>query len=165
MRGFLDGFVMSTGSMTLYTTTKTDPYSTEIEYYFSNPDSPYSATYDSGFRWRGADIYPIGHQLFSHRFSQLWNSWWLSMIAPLAVTGYFSGPSTNTALNRYNIKNVTGTMTPDSLELHCHRGWFTVLIFHKSHHAVCYYRNDIPYRVSVLLRDSPLCRSYVQHPR
>lgn len=93
MQGFLDGFVKSAEFMALYTTTTTDPYSIPIEFYFNNPDSPYSASYDSHFRWRGADIYPVADQLFSERFSQLWNTWWLSMIAPFAVTGNFSSPS------------------------------------------------------------------------
>lgn len=49
------------------------------------------------------------------------------MIAPFAVTGNFSSPSTGSGLFRYDTKNVTETMTPDVLELHCHKGWFTVL--------------------------------------
>ena len=87
------------------------------------------------------------------------------MIAPFAVTGNFSGPDERLGSFKYNIENVTGTMTPDVLELHCHRGWFTVLIL-TSLIMLCAAiaavvlglmrtRKNILDRVSVLLKNSP----------
>lgn len=107
------------------------PYSTPIEYYFTHPESPYNAgtTQAEGSltTWRGADIYPIGDVVFSQRFSQLLNTFWISSIAPQAVTGSFSKDSNVTA-GGYAVQNATGEVTPDFLVLQCHRNWLAILI-------------------------------------
>jgi hypothetical protein len=82
-------------------------------------------------KWRGADIYPIGDKLFSERFSQILNTFWINSIAPFAVTGNFSieDPSSIPGgSSRYIYQNVTGTMTPDYMVMKCNDAWLAVLI-------------------------------------
>jgi len=103
-------------------------YSTPIEYYFTHPESPYSATLNSTSSIRGADIYPIGDTVFSQRFSQLLNTFWISSIAPTGVTGVFNVSADGKASTDYAALNVTGVVTPDHLVLECRRGWLAVLV-------------------------------------
>ncbi|KAG9199172.1 hypothetical protein G6514_009001 [Epicoccum nigrum] len=174
IRGFLAGLVKSSMFMSMYgSTSATDPYSTPLEYYMVNPDLPYSAYSAEGSTWRGADIYPIGASVFSERFAQLWNTWWLSNIAPEAAMGEnerkFNGYTWN-----YNVVNTTGTMTPDFMQLRCNKGWLAALIIASVVMlgasianiivGLLQTRPDILYRVSVLVRDNPqTVATYADH--
>ncbi|KAL0933331.1 uncharacterized protein CTRU02_212294 [Colletotrichum truncatum] len=114
------------------------PYSSPIEYFFTHPDTPFSATIDPNREtevlpgWRGEEIYPIGDVLFSERFSQLLNTFWLSSIAPENITGNFNFGAPDytlayeTALN-FIRQNVTGTRTPDVLVMQVNKSWLAVL--------------------------------------
>lgn len=108
----------------------TEKYSTPLEYYFTNPNSPYSAMAVGGEAWPGAAIWPVGDVVFSQRFTQLLNTYWIVSIAPFSVTGNFVlEESTNSSRYvTYTYRNVTGTMTPDHLVLHCNRAWLSVLV-------------------------------------
>ncbi|KAF2998915.1 hypothetical protein E8E13_005884 [Curvularia kusanoi] len=162
--GFLKGLISSTVFMSMYgSTSMSDPYSTPIEYYITHPYSPYSAHSANSTSWRGEDIYPVGHRLFSERFSQLWNTYWLCTIAPEAVTGDFT--QRDMVISPFNVVTTTGTMTPYVLQLHTNKGWLTVLVVASSvmlgasiaNIAVgrLQTRPDILERVSILAKDSP----------
>jgi hypothetical protein len=89
-----------------------------LELYFTEQDYPYSV------ESYGRVIWPIGDTLFSQRFSQLLNAWWIANIAPFAVTGNFASSRTSD----YQIRTVSGNFIPDIRVLHCNRTWFIVLI-------------------------------------
>ncbi|KAK3203713.1 hypothetical protein GRF29_106g458108 [Pseudopithomyces chartarum] len=131
---FLSSLINSTNTPWAYMWAN-DPYSTPLEYYFTNPDSPYSAQYVKQTDWIGADIWPIGDTLFSYRFSQLLNTFWLANVAPVDVLGNFTLDSSrptkgwnNSGGNISNHLNVTGMMTPDHLELTYHKIWLIILM-------------------------------------
>jgi hypothetical protein len=140
-------------------------YSTPIEYYFTHPESPYSAAYDSSIGMRGADIYPIGDAVFSQRFSQLLNTFWISSIAPDGVLGYFNVSADGQSASGYAALNVTGEVTPDYLVLECRRGWLAILViasmtmlFAATATAILGLLRrgpDILDRASLILRDNP----------
>ncbi|KAM0325970.1 hypothetical protein ACHAQA_007276 [Verticillium albo-atrum] len=119
---------------------RTDPYSTPIEYYFTNPGAPFAATPLPGDTWRGADIYPIGDALFSRRFAQLLNTFWIVSIAPFThARGIpYRDPLNNDGseeeeveaakiLRDNLISNATGTVTPDVLVMRPHAPWLAIL--------------------------------------
>ncbi|KAH6686387.1 hypothetical protein F5X68DRAFT_15643 [Plectosphaerella plurivora] len=113
---------------------RTDQYSTPIEYYFTNPASPYSAARTGDSTWRGADIYPIGDALFSYRFSQLLNTFWIVSIAPFAASSGLTFNATLAAATEWvplmtpRVANAVGTMTPDILVMRPHTAWLVVLL-------------------------------------
>jgi hypothetical protein len=112
--------------------------------------------------WRGADIYPIGEVLFSQRFTQLINTFWLASIASLAVTG------NGFHSDGFKVQTVMGTTNPDYLEFGYHKGWFAILIIASSVMLVASLAAavfgalrrgpDILDRTSVILRDNPYAR-------
>lgn len=142
-QGFLPTFVNSTVS-SWESLWRTDPHSTPLELYFTQPDSPYSIKRrnDTG-NFKGANIYPIGDALFSQRFSQLLNTYWIASLSPFGVTGEFED-EVKDAGQPYDLgqlmpiaQNVNGTLTPDYLVLECHTGWLAVLVIASSVMFLC----------------------------
>jgi hypothetical protein len=138
-----DGFFPTLVNSTLSTYApmwKSDPYSTPLELYFTQPESPYSARRLNGTgNFKGANIYPIGDAVFSQRFSQLLNTYWIASLSPFGVTGDFNDlvkdagqPRGMTGDVMPIALNVNGTLTPDHLVLECHLGWLAVLIIASS---------------------------------
>ncbi|KAK4455215.1 hypothetical protein QBC34DRAFT_433427 [Podospora aff. communis PSN243] len=147
-----------------------DPYSTPIEYYFTHPEAPYSARRNaSEDGWRGAEIWPVGDEVFSQRFTELLNTFWIVNIAPFAVTGNFtyeSQPRDPTpGPTRYRIHNVTGSVISNDPVLRASWGWIAMLIVASSvillagvlAAALRLLRRgpDILDRTPLLLRDNP----------
>jgi hypothetical protein len=114
---------------------RTDQYSTPIEYYLTNPASPYSAAPAEGSTWRGSDIYPIGDVLFSRRFTQLINTFWIASIAPFAAGGGLTFNSSVAAGAPWDpistgprVATIQGTVTPDVLVMRPDTAWLAVLL-------------------------------------
>jgi len=153
--------------------TSVNTQSTPLEYYFTKPDSPYLIP-NRKDQWRGEDIYLIGDEAFSQRFTQLLNTFWISSVAPPAVSGSFEmadKATINGGWFNYTYNNVTGSMTPDYMQLKCNKGWFAalviasvVLLISSIMAAVLEALRrgpDLLDRIGVLLRDNP----YVQAPQ
>ncbi|KAM0426324.1 hypothetical protein ACHAPT_008364 [Fusarium lateritium] len=107
-----------------------DPYSSPIELYLTHPDIPY-AVLPNGRGWRGEDIWPVGHAVFSERFSQLLNSFWLAQIAPFAPMGRVNVTIADKLQKELKVlkwQNVNGTSTPDELVLEAQKPWLGTLI-------------------------------------
>jgi len=109
-----------------------------LENYFVQPDSPYTAIQDLGTgACQGEDIWPIGDSLFSRRVSQLLNTWWITNVAPFAVTGDFrthenGGDAMATSYFSYQYQNTTGSSIADMSVLRCNHAWLTVLFIASS---------------------------------
>jgi hypothetical protein len=116
---FFDSFVNATDTPWSYKWV-TQFRSSPLEIYFTEQHNPYSVSTD------GDVIWPIGDTLFSHRFSQLLNAWWIANIAPFAIAGNFLPLDTPQPSYRY--QNISGNMTPDTLVLHCQHTWLIVLV-------------------------------------
>jgi hypothetical protein len=123
---FFDSFVNATDTPWDYVW-PSEEKSSPLEIYFTEPDVPYTMSSDD--IWHGDVIWPIGDRLFSHRFSQLINSWWIANAAPFEVSGNFNPLDPTRKLPpRYQFRNATASVTPDLLVLRCHRVWLTVLV-------------------------------------
>ncbi|KAK2777421.1 hypothetical protein CKAH01_12106 [Colletotrichum kahawae] len=86
--GFMSTFVRSGLSLwDLQEGRQLKPFASALETYFTEPDSPYSAPGISS--WNGTDIFPIRDRVFSQRFSQLLNTFWLASVASYNITGNF----------------------------------------------------------------------------
>ncbi|RSM11410.1 hypothetical protein CEP52_002969 [Fusarium oligoseptatum] len=107
-----------------------EPYSSPIELYLTHPDIPY-AVLPNDRNWRGEDIWPVGNKLFSARFSQLLNSFWLAQIAPFAPMGRVNltiADKLQKELKTLKWEDVDGTSTPDELVLKAQKPWLGTLI-------------------------------------
>lgn len=117
---------------------KTERMQSPIESNFVHPDNPYTLTQRTGDvrQWLGEDIWPIGDVLFSQRFSQLLNTWWIANVAPSAVTGDFRTDKVDNGdemgVDLYQYQTTPGISVPDVLVLRCHRGWLAVLVIASS---------------------------------
>ncbi|KAF3812111.1 hypothetical protein GCG54_00009795 [Colletotrichum gloeosporioides] len=126
--GFMSTFVRSGLSLwDLQEGRQLKPFASALETYFTEPDSPYSASGISS--WDGTDIYPVGDRVFSQRFSQLLNTFWLASVASHNITGNFHFQSNGeTSLPAPIItQNITGTRTPDFLVMRVNDGWMLTL--------------------------------------
>ncbi|KAH0426673.1 hypothetical protein CcaCcLH18_10181 [Colletotrichum camelliae] len=126
--GFMSTFVRSGLSLwDLQEGRQLKPLASALETYFTEPDSPYSAPGISS--WDGTDIYPVGDRVFSQRFSQLLNTFWLASVASYNITGNFHFQSNGgTSLPGPIItQNITGTRTPDYLVMRVNDGWMLTL--------------------------------------
>lgn len=129
---------------------KTFPY---IENYIMTPDSSdYSV--DQGNIGSNRPV-ATDDETYSQRVTQLMNTFWVAMHASTALTGNFTsyytpGPvdgvwkeedvhkfdptsplrtiAMSTLMQRQSVRNVTGTQTPDRLEMHYVLGWVVVLV-------------------------------------
>ncbi|KAJ4247536.1 hypothetical protein NW762_013216 [Fusarium torreyae] len=114
-------------------------YSSPIELYLTHPDIPY-AVLPNGRGWLGEDIWPIGDDLFSERFSQLLNSFWLAQIAPFSPMGRVNIPTSN-ALKKELVtlqwRNLTGTRTPNEVVLQARKPWLAMLVVSSLVMAAC----------------------------
>ncbi|KAF4960755.1 hypothetical protein FSARC_10384 [Fusarium sarcochroum] len=117
----------------------TNRYSSPVELYLTNPDIPY-AVLPNGGGWLGEDIWPIGNALFSERFTQLLNSFWLAQIAPFSPMGRVN-ISTSDALKKeletLEWRNLNGTRTPNELVLRARKPWLATLIISSLVMAAC----------------------------
>lgn len=107
-----------------------EPYSSPIELYLTHPDIPY-AVLPNDRNWRGEDIWPVGDKVFSARFSQLLNSFWLAQIAPFAPMGRVNltiADRLQKELKTLKWEDVSGTRTPDELVLKAQKPWLGTLI-------------------------------------
>ncbi|KAF7539118.1 hypothetical protein G7Z17_g12494 [Cylindrodendrum hubeiense] len=133
MMGFMETFVNATD-----TSWSSDwamhQYSTPIEYYFTNPGSPYSDVRNAAIT--GAKVWAVSDKIFSQRFSQLFNTFWIANIAPFAATGSvefldaginYTSMTANDSGKAFAQDGV-GTFTPDILVLRANRAWLGVLV-------------------------------------
>ncbi|KAF4909197.1 hypothetical protein CGCF415_v006057 [Colletotrichum fructicola] len=126
--GFMSTFVRSGLSLwDLQEGRQLKPFASALETYFTEPDSPYSAAGISS--WDGTDIYPVGGRVFSQRFSQLLNTFWLASVASYNITGNFPFQSDigTTLPGPIITQNITGTRTPDFLVMRVNDGWMLTL--------------------------------------
>ncbi|KAF4976735.1 hypothetical protein FZEAL_6650 [Fusarium zealandicum] len=126
---FLGYFVNSSNNLWDWVP-ETDLYSSPIELYITNPDIPY-AVLPNGRGWRGEEIWPVGDALFSTRFTQLLNSFWLAQIAPFAPMGRVNISTSNELkkeLQTLDWRSVNGTRTPDIVVLRAEKPWLATLI-------------------------------------
>ncbi|KAF4918108.1 hypothetical protein CGCVW01_v009177 [Colletotrichum viniferum] len=126
--GYMSTFVRSGLSLwDLQEGRQLKPFASALEAYFTEPDSPYSAAGISS--WDGIDIYPVGDQMFSQRFSQLLNTFWLASVASHNITGnfHFQSDSGTNLPGPIIIQNITGNRTPDFLVMRVNDGWMLTL--------------------------------------
>lgn len=131
--GYTFDAYMSTFIQSTLTTWDTEPnilpkpFSSPIETYFTNPYSPYSAPGLGS--WSGTDLLPVGDVVFSQRFAQLLNTFWLAGIASLNITGNFNyeAHTANPEIETMRVWNTTGTRAPDQLVMRVNRPWMAIL--------------------------------------
>ncbi|KAF4822436.1 hypothetical protein CGCSCA5_v002385 [Colletotrichum siamense] len=126
--GFMSTFVRSGLSLwDLQEGRQLKPFASALETYFTEPDSPYSAAGISS--WDGTDIFPVGGRVFSQRFSQLLNTFWLASVASYNITGnfHFQSDIGTTLPGPIITQNITGTRTPDFLVMRVNDGWMLTL--------------------------------------
>ncbi|KAF4877607.1 hypothetical protein CGCSCA1_v003248 [Colletotrichum siamense] len=126
--GFMSTFVRSGLSLwDLQEGRQLKPFASALGTYFTEPDSPYSAAGISS--WDGTDIYPVGGRVFSQRFSQLLNTFWLASVASYNITGnfHFQSDIGTTLPGPIITQNITGTRTPDFLVMRVNDGWMLTL--------------------------------------
>jgi hypothetical protein len=116
---FCSMFINSTGAIHPST------YSA-VERYFTNTDSPFAMQVET---LRMADI---GDTLFSQRFAQLMNTYWLALVAPFSVTGNFTAAN-NMTLALMNgghgiARNTTARLQTTETVLVCNTFWLVVLL-------------------------------------
>ena len=97
---------------------------TPLEYYFLQPDLPYSL-----LEIESPPIYPIGKVAFAQRFAQLLNTYYIIGIGPNAITGNFSANANSSNVGFYQSQATTSTLQTRRTVLKCNRGWLTVLVF------------------------------------
>ncbi|KXT03105.1 hypothetical protein AC578_7716 [Pseudocercospora eumusae] len=78
---FFSGFITATGNST-QNPTGLSP----IECYFVHPENPYQCSFDN----TPYSLHNLGDELFSHRFTQLLNTYWMDNVAQFSVTGNFT---------------------------------------------------------------------------
>ncbi|KAL3293811.1 hypothetical protein RB213_015883 [Colletotrichum asianum] len=126
--GFMSTFVRSGLSLwDLQEGRQLKPFASALETYLSEPNSPYSAAGISS--WDGTDIYPVGRRVFSQRFSQLLNTFWLASVASYNITGnfHFQSDIGTTLPGPIITQNITGTRIPDFLVMRVNDGWMLTL--------------------------------------
>ncbi|KAF6806375.1 hypothetical protein CSOJ01_08870 [Colletotrichum sojae] len=104
------------------------PFASPIETYFTNPDSPYSAPGIGS--WSGTDLLPVGDAVFSQRFTQLLNTFWLAAIASHNITGNFhyrTHPATP-KIETMRVYNTTSSRTPDQQVMQVNGPWMAILL-------------------------------------
>jgi hypothetical protein len=82
--GFCPGFINATdmGTINFYS-------DSVLERYLANPDTAFSDVYASKAL---ADLVNLSSHIFSRRFTQLMNTYWLAVTAPVSVSGAFTVP-------------------------------------------------------------------------
>lgn len=93
-----------------------------IEYYFIDPAHPFSAMDN----W--VPIAPIGSELFSRRFGQLLNTYYLSGVAPNGMIGDFTYPTND----EYGVATSSGISQTMQLVMRCHTPYLIVLVIASS---------------------------------
>lgn len=108
-----------------------------IENYLLDPDTAFSAGSFNGAQGTeqtSPPIWPVGNTLFSQRFTQLVNTYWIDSIAPFAITGNFTyqDPDPVIGYAHYNVQNYTGTIEIEQDVLKCSKPWLAILILASS---------------------------------
>lgn len=96
-----------------------------LERYFTNPDTP---LVDPGLM---SFIDGIDDTVFSQRFAQLLNSYWLALVAPYPITGNFSAQydaSLPDQGGKGTARNTTAQLETVESVLVCHTVWLVLLI-------------------------------------
>lgn len=103
---------------------------TPLESYFLDPANPYFYATNPT-----AGIYTIGDRLFSTRFTQLLNTFWLNSVVPytlvtgLNVTQDVNDPTVfHTASNDGSVGTSTGQYYIETMVLRCHKAYFSILV-------------------------------------
>ena len=103
-----------------------------LEAYLLDPDSPGSIS--SSQTLGGPSIWPIGDRLFSQRFSQLLNTYWINSVAPTALLGNFtipppdpSDPNAFEDESGYQVSSTPSLVVVTSEVIRCHRVWLAIL--------------------------------------
>lgn len=97
-----------------------------LERYFVTPDAPFSNV------WNTPVLADIGDRLFSHRFAQLLNTYWLAAIAPEALSGNFTGshiqPGESAGvIGQGTAIDVAAQVQTTAQVLRCNKIWLCVL--------------------------------------
>lgn len=141
------------------------PFPSPLETYFTHPNAPFSAPGIGN--WNGTDIYEVGDVVFSQRLSQLLNTFWLSSVASLNISGNFNFQTHRMLLGVENtiVQNVSGTRTPDRLVIRVNGLWISTLFIASAVMLAsgvaasvfgCLRRGpDVLDRATFFLRDSP----------
>jgi hypothetical protein len=100
--------------------------SSPFEYYIVYPNTPFAA----GTTMDWPILADVGSIVFSQRFAQLLNTYWLAGIAPFAISGNFTDANDNAnAAITYGTRSVGGIITTSQVVLECNGGWLVVLLF------------------------------------
>ncbi|KAK1704817.1 hypothetical protein BDP67DRAFT_548887 [Colletotrichum lupini] len=140
-------------------------YPSPLETYFTHPAAPFSAPGIGSYN--GTDIYEVGDAVFSQRFSQLLNTFWLASVASRNITGDFNFQvhSLNREIENTIVQNTTGMRTPDELVVRVSGLWISILFIASTVMLAsgvaasifsCLRRGpDVLDRATYFLRDSP----------
>ncbi|KAF0329608.1 hypothetical protein GQ607_003176 [Colletotrichum asianum] len=126
LHAFMETFVRV--ALTMWDTeTIGGAFPSPLETYFTHPNVPFSAPGVGA--WDGIDISHVGDAVFSLRFSQLLNTFWLSSVASLNISGNFNFQTHRMLRDVENtiIQSIMGTKTPDHLVLRVSNLWISVL--------------------------------------
>ncbi|KAI3533298.1 hypothetical protein CSPX01_12835 [Colletotrichum filicis] len=141
------------------------PYPSPLETYFTHPAAPFSAPGIGSYN--GTDIYEVGDAVFSQRFSQLLNTFWLASVASRNITGDFNFQvhTLNREIENTIVQNTTGMRTPDELVVRVSGLWISILFIASTVMLAsgvaasifsCLRRGpDVLDRATYFLRDSP----------
>ncbi|KAF7191017.1 hypothetical protein HII31_07641 [Pseudocercospora fuligena] len=91
-----------------------------LEYYFVDPVHPFNGL---GFDASVQPLYAIGNKVFSQRFTQLLNTYWLDHVAPFDMTGSFNPLSNDTIQSQ-----ITGKARITEMVLECHTVYMVIVI-------------------------------------
>ena len=93
-----------------------------LENYFMHPRAPYVAD--------DLPLYTMSAELFSHRFSQLLNTYWLASIAPFTITSgvNYTDGQLRENLQDCNIRSTTGQVYYERIVLSCRKVFFAILL-------------------------------------
>ncbi|KXH47798.1 hypothetical protein CNYM01_06075 [Colletotrichum nymphaeae SA-01] len=141
------------------------PYPSPLETYFTHPAAPFSAPGIGSDN--GTDIYEVGDAVFSQRFSQLLNTFWLASVASRNITGDFNFQvhTLNREIENTIVQNTTGMRIPDELVVRVSGLWISILFIASTIMLAsgvaagifsCLRRGpDVLDRATYFLRDSP----------
>lgn len=114
---FFSGFINASGNLT-QDTNGLSP----IECYFMHPENPYRCSMDASGQYA---LYTIGDELFSTRFTQLLNTYWMANVAPYSMTGSFTP---NNTFEGSIAATTSGQLRIETTVLRCNTPFMIILV-------------------------------------
>ncbi|EME46214.1 hypothetical protein DOTSEDRAFT_70257 [Dothistroma septosporum NZE10] len=114
---FFSGFMNASGNLT-QDTNGLSP----IECYFMHPEDPYQCSTDATGQYA---LYTIGDELFSTRFTQLLNTYWMANVAPYSMTGSFTP---NNTFEGSIAATTSGQIRIETIVLRCNVPFMIILV-------------------------------------